>query len=444
MSTHQPPVLPQPPALPPGTLLMERYLIQGYIGGGGFGHIYQASDLRLGYRRAIKEAFCRDEHTRAQFWLECDLLLNARHPNLVRGYATFEQDGRLYLVMDYVDGQTLEDIAIGCIRSTGFPVSEAQVLDWMLPICAAVKALHSQPVPIIHRDVKPANIKLSASLGIPILIDLGLAKLHAAGSQTLAAALAFTPGYAPPEQYQASGATDQRTDIYGLGATLYFLLTGYQPTEAPARLSANAMPNPCTLNPKLSARTEKVVLRAMALNPAERYQDVLELAADLAAARAALDMPADHMQRIESRPRAGQPSGRPAARRLPRPSARRPHNGLPHVPSRVARPTPAAAVAAAYMPEQHMPWDIIPSSEREAWASIFALIAVVCAALSLTGAFARGMLIFLLPALILGHWSLTQQKDRPPQEFRWLAVAALMLSYLWLAICLLALIAGQR
>ena len=173
---------------------MDRYLIQGYIGGGGFGHIYQASDLRLGYRRAIKEAFCRDEHTRAQFRLECDLLLNARHANLVRGYATFEHEGQLYLVMDYVDGQTLEDLAIGHIRRTGFPVAEGQVLDWMLPICAAVQALHSQPVPIIHRDIKPANIKLSASIGIPVLIDLGLAKLHAVGSQTLTAALAFTPG----------------------------------------------------------------------------------------------------------------------------------------------------------------------------------------------------------------------------------------------------------
>ncbi|HEV8193050.1 MAG TPA: protein kinase [Ktedonobacterales bacterium] len=444
MSTQQPTVLPQPPALAPGTLLVERYLIQGYIGGGGFGHIYQAGDLRLGYRRAIKEAFCRDQHTRAQFWLECDLLLNARHPNLVRGYATFEQDGRLYLVMDYVDGQTLEDIAIGCIRCTGFPVPEAQVLEWMHPICAAVTALHSQPVPIIHRDVKPANIKLSASLGIPILIDLGLAKLHAAGSQTLAAALAFTPGYAPPEQYQASGATDQRTDIYGLGATLYFLLTGYQPTEAPARLSANALPSPCALNPKLSARSEKVVLRAMALNPGERYQDMRDLAEDLAAARAALNIAVADEQKVETWPRAGQPSGRLAARRIPRPSARRPHNGMSYAPSREARPMPAAAVAAAYVPEQRMPWDIIPSSEREAWASIFALLAVVCSALSLTGAFMRGMLVFLVPALILGHWSLAQQKDRPPQEFRWLAMAALVLSYLWLAICLLALVAGQR
>ncbi len=444
MSTQQPPALPQPPALAPGTLLGERYLVQGYIGGGGFGHIYQASDLRLGYRRAIKEAFCRDQHTRDQFALECDLLLNARHPNLVRGYATFEQDGRLYLVMDYVDGQTLEDIAIACIRRTGFPVPEAQVLDWMLPICAAAKALHSQPVPIIHRDIKPANIKLSASLGIPILIDLGLAKLHAAGTQTLAAALAFTPGYAPPEQYQASGATDQRTDVYGLGATLYFLLTGYQPTEAPARLSATSLPYPRTLNPKLSVHSERIVLRAMALNPQERYQDMLDLAADLRAARAELDTPVSDEPRVEYRPRGGQPSGRLAGRHMPRLSARRPHNGWPHAPAREVPLMPTAAMAAAYVPEQRMPWDIISSSEREAWASIFALIAVVCAALSLTGAFVRGMLIFLLPALILAHWSLAQQKDRPPQEFRWLAMAALVLSYLWLAICLLALVAGQR
>ena len=452
MSTQQLPALPQPPALTPGTLLMDRYLIQGYIGGGGFGHIYQASDLKLGYRRAIKEAFCRDEHTRAQFRLECELLLNARHPNLVRGYATFEQERQLYLVMDYVDGQTLEDLAIGHIRRTGVPVAEAQVLDWILPICAAVHALHSQPVPIIHRDVKPANIKLSVSLGAPILIDLGLAKLHAVGSQTLTAALAFTPGYAPPEQYQATGSTDQRTDIYGLGATLYFLLTGYQPTEAPARLSAHAMPDPCSLNPDLSLRTGQVVLRAMALNPNERYQSATDLAAALAAARAALDVPnvptsAEH--EVPYRPVGGRPSGRLASRRMPRPSARRPHVGTSSARFREVevRQMPAAAVAATaatYSPEQRMLWDIVPSTEREAWSSIFALIAVVCAALSLTGAFTRGMLVFLLPALILGHWSLAQQKDRPPQEFRWLAMAALVLSYLWLAIFLLALIAGQR
>ncbi|MGZ3713920.1 MAG: serine/threonine protein kinase, partial [Ktedonobacterales bacterium] len=139
-------------------------------------------------------------------------------------------------------------------------------------------------------DVKPANIKLTRQ-GLPVLIDLGLAKLYTQGTQTIGAALAFTPGYAPPEQYQASGATDQRTDVYGLGATLFYLLTGYQPTEAPARLSAQALPSLCALNPALSTTTEQIVLKAMSLDPAERQQDAHTLMRELAAARLALTSP---------------------------------------------------------------------------------------------------------------------------------------------------------
>lgn len=300
MQQPQHPVLPaQPPALAPGTLLAGRYLIQGYIGGGGFGHIYKAQDRVLGYRRAVKEAFFRDPQTQRQFRLEAEFILNARHPNLVRGYAVFEQAGRFYLVMDYVDGYTLEEIAIQHIRRTGLPLPEVQVLDWILPICDAVYTLHTQPAPIIHRDVKPANIKLTRQ-GLPVLIDLGLAKLYAQGTQTIGAALAFTPGYAPPEQYQASGATDQRTDIYGLGATLFYLLTGYQPTEAPARLSAQALPSLCVLNPVLSPATEQIVLKAMSLDPAERQPDAHTLMRELSAARLALTSPAPPI--IQSNP----------------------------------------------------------------------------------------------------------------------------------------------
>jgi serine/threonine protein kinase len=289
-------------------MLHNRYLIEDYIGGGGFAHIYRARDLRFGHRRAVKEAFYYDPHTRQQFYLESEFLLNAHHPNLVRGYAFFEQVGRLYLIMEYVDGQTLEDIAIDHIRRTGRTLSEAQVLDWVIPICEAAQALHQQPVPIIHRDIKPANVKLSRERGIPVLIDLGLAKLYSHGTQTITAALAFTPGYAPPEQYQAAGATDQRTDVYGLGASLFYLLTGYQPTEAPARLSSHALPALRTLNPWLSATTEAVVLRAMALDPAQRYQTASALATDLRAARAGLDAPLA--------PRGSTPSGGPATSRI--------------------------------------------------------------------------------------------------------------------------------
>lgn len=276
----------QPAALTPGTVLLKRYLIEGFVGGGGFGYIYEVRDLALGHRRAIKEAFCFDAHAQHQFRLEAEFLLNVRHPHLVRGYAVFEDANRLYLVMDLVDGPTLEDVAIECVRRTGHALREAQVLEWIIPICEAAHALHSQPVPIIHRDIKPANIKLSAHG--PVLIDLGLAKLYAEGSQTIRAALAFTPGYAPPEQYSASGSTDQRTDTYGLGASLYYLLTGYQPLEAPARLSAQAMPPPSLLNPALSAQSEAIVLKSLELDPAQRYQDAQTLAQDLGAVLAAL------------------------------------------------------------------------------------------------------------------------------------------------------------
>src|SRR5260370_15771802 len=232
---------PAPPPLPPGTLVGGRYLIQGYIGGGGFAHIYKAQDTVLGHPRALQEAFYRDANTQQQFHLEAEFILNARHPNLVRGYAVFEQAGRFFLVMDYVSGHTVEELTIMQIRAPGRPLPEAQILDWVLPICDAVAALHAQPTPIIHRDVKPANIKLTRQ-GVPVLIDLGLAKLFVQGTQTVGAALAFTPGYAPPEQYQAAGATAQRTDVHGLGPALFSLLTGDQPTEGPPRLSATALP----------------------------------------------------------------------------------------------------------------------------------------------------------------------------------------------------------
>jgi hypothetical protein len=279
--------LAQPPALPPGTILLDRYLIQGYISGGGFGHIYKVLDNALGYRRALKEAFYQDRLTRYQFHLEAEFLLNTRHANLLRGYAVFEQAGRLYLVMDFVDGHTLEEIAIDHIRRTSAPLPEASILDWVIPVCGALHTLHTSPVPIIHRDVKPANIKMTRQ-GVPILIDLGLAKLYARGTKTIGAALAFTPGYAPPEQYRAAGATDARTDIYGMGASLFYLLTGYQPTEAPARIGALALPPLRQLNPHVSRPTEAIVLRAMELDPALRQQSALELEHALRAAREAL------------------------------------------------------------------------------------------------------------------------------------------------------------
>lgn len=527
--SHQPPsapAIPQPPALAPGTPLAQgRYLIQGYIGGGGFGHIYRAQDTMLHHYRALKEAFSSDPYARRQFQLEAEFLLNVRHPNLVSAYAIFEENSRLYLVMDYVDGLTLEDIAINHIRRTGRPLDEAQVLDWIIPICNAATALHHQPVPIIHRDIKPANIKLSVSTGEPMLMDLGLAKLYERGTQTIGAALAFTPGYAPPEQYQAVGATDQRTDVYGLGATLYYLLTGYQPTEAPARLSAQALRTPVMLNSALSRQTNAIVLQAMELDPAARQQTAAELTEALTVARRALMPPGafsgPRVPRQARSPRrtdsggwvciscgtrnhatgrfcqqCGQPSGLPesvepdserrivvaasaqvAAMPSPVDSSVSSLPAAPSAPSdpqwsgkpslaagapaspappRVALPPPYQEEAA---PLAHptptglppvsptplrMPWSRrlhTPASQREAWASILALLAVVCVTISLTGFLARPMLLFAIPALGLGYWCLRQRQIQI--EFRWLALGAFGIGAVWVLFWIVLLLTGH-
>lgn len=498
------PVLPaQPPALAPGTLLAGRYLIQGYIGGGGFGHIYKAHDKVLGHRRAIKEAFYRDVQTQRQFRLEAEFLLNARHPNLVRGYAVFEQSGRFYLVMDYVDGNTLEEIAIQHIRRTGRPLRESQVLDWILPICDALQALHNQPTPIIHRDVKPANVKLTRD-GTPILIDLGLAKLYNAGTQTLGAALAFTPGYAPPEQYQASGATDQRTDVYGMGATLFYLLTGYQPTEAPARLGPHALPAPRALNPAISRQTEAIVLRAMALDPKERQQSAGLLLGELRQACSALSAGTgeqngdsngkiarvrEHMQPClrcgTGNPdaarfcmRCGGPLSQTpdiASRRASNPPAlAAPPPALAASPAQAGYPADGAYQGLAALPgelpaapvnplpgaQPHQPRKltladlrllatradprklpallrtITAATTEEALVMLAAILALVSVSLSLLAIFSGWFLIFCVPAMALGTWSLLHHQPTAPPEFRKLAIAAILLGGSWLLVYL--------
>jgi len=431
----------QPPTLAPGALLVGRYHVQGYVGGGGFAHIYRVEDRVLGHQRALKEAFSRDAQTAQQFRLEAEFLLNARHPNLVRGYAVFEHGGHFYLVMDYVDGQTLEEIAIQHIRRTGRPLAEAQVLDWMLPICDAIETLHAQPMPVIHRDVKPANIKLTRG-GVPVLIDLGLAKLYAQGSNTLGAALAFTPGYAPPEQYQASGLTDQRTDVYGLGATLYYLLTGYQPTESPARLSARALPAPCLLNPALSAASEKAVLRAMELDPACRQQSIGAIRRELAAARRALaESPTPAGPSHPPSPAPPAPSAPPTPALLPAPSpalpAARPR---PHTPARVVAVAYAAAPAGGPLALPVGKGLSLASGvhETEAQAAIAAALGAVCFAFSLMALLSGWTIVFVAPAFALAGWSWLRQVAGMPLELRWLTQVTLFLSGGWLVVWLLA------
>lgn len=289
--------MPQPApqsTLGPGTVLSKRYKIEQLIGTGGYASVYRASDLTFGYTRAIKEVSDPDPGVRNQFRLEAELLINSRHPNIPHGFHLIEEMNRLFLVMDYVQGKDLEELLNESLTQRGRPLDESQVLKWAIDICGALDETHNLKVPVIHRDIKPANIKITPD-GTPILIDFGLAKLHQKGP-TMTAAQGVSPGFAPPEQYMAKGRTDARTDIYGLGATLYACLTGKDPPEAPARLLAQtgaggvgmSLVAPRRMNPRVSEDTDRIVMKALELSPNNRQQSARQLAEELRASLARL------------------------------------------------------------------------------------------------------------------------------------------------------------
>jgi hypothetical protein len=279
-------------ALAPGTVIAKRYRIEELVGSGGYASVYRSTDLTYGFERAIKEVVDADPGIRRQFELEADLLINTKHPNIPHGYHLVEDRGRLYLVMEYVRGKDLEEILNDSLVQRRSPLEEARVLDWMIDVCDALTQMHSLRTPIIHRDIKPANIKIAPD-GRPVLIDFGLAKLQRTGRPTQTAAQGVSPGFAPPEQYMAKGRTDARTDIYGMGATLYASLTGKDPPEAPARLLAQtgvagaggaALVPPRKANSRLSEATDRLVMKALELSPTNRQQTAQQLRDEMVAA----------------------------------------------------------------------------------------------------------------------------------------------------------------
>lgn len=286
--------MPQSPSqatLAPGTMLSKRYRVEELIGSGGYASVYRATDMQLGYERAIKEVRDPDPGVRTQFRLEAELLINSRHPNIPHGYHLIEDFGRLYLIMDYVHGKDLEEMLNESLTQRQRPLEEAQVLRWAIDICSALDEMHNLKVPVIHRDIKPANIKITSE-GWPVLIDFGLAKLQKKGA-TMTAAQGVSPGFAPPEQYMAKGRTDPRTDIYGLGATLYACLTGKDPPEAPGRLLAEtgaggtkgmSLVAPKRINPRISEETDRIIMRSLELSPNNRQQSARMLRDELTAA----------------------------------------------------------------------------------------------------------------------------------------------------------------
>jgi eukaryotic-like serine/threonine-protein kinase len=254
-----------------GALLHKRYRIVEILGQGGMGSVYRAVDENLGVDVAVKEnLFTTDEYAR-QFRLEAVILANLRHPNLPRVTDHFViGDQGQYLVMDYIEG---EDLRQRMERMGNITEDEAILIG--AAICDALAYLHTRKPPILHRDLKPGNVKITPD-GHIFLVDFGLAKVLHGSQATTTGARAMTPGYSPPEQY-GTARTDSRTDIYSLGATLYASLSGIIPEDGLARAMDNTQLTPLRKrNSKVSRRLAGTIEKAMGIDPADRFQTAEE------------------------------------------------------------------------------------------------------------------------------------------------------------------------
>lgn len=266
--------------LQPGDSLRERYKITGLIGFGGMGTVYLADDNRLDGRQcAVKEILLLPnlsddiaDDVRKQFRQEASTLARLDHPGLPKVSDYFSIEDRDYLVMDYVPGKDLLEIS-NTARQEGRFLDEETVLEWTNQLCDALIYLHSRKPPVLHRDVKPANIKLTPE-GWLKLVDFGLVKPFDPTDPTTLTGLqgAGSLPYAPLEQYvDHLGHTDPRSDLYALGATVYHMLTGNVPASAQERfIVPESLPAPRDVNPDVSLCTSEAIMAAMAPHPKDR------------------------------------------------------------------------------------------------------------------------------------------------------------------------------
>ena len=320
--------------VPSGTILHRRYRIERVLGSGGFGHVYLALDLNTNQQYALKEYFVTGSSGQAQLQHEAKVLSQLHHPNLPAFHEAFNERGHYFVVLSYIEGNDLTDL-IRVARRSNEPIPLARVMGWILSVCDAVQFLHSQQPVVIHRDIKPDNIRIMPD-ATAILVDLGNAKATADGARTL-----FfirhqgTPGYAPQEQYPGGTGTDVRSDVYALGATLYFALTSQEPPSVSTRnqsiqqglpdlpslqeqLANNPPPESAEANaarqfrlgvtkpskpaprhirhlaqlgklpPELLDQLNRVIKRAMAMKQKDRYPSIAEFGNDLRKVVAAL------------------------------------------------------------------------------------------------------------------------------------------------------------
>lgn len=259
------------------TVLERRYRIVRRLGKGGMGTVYEAIDQRLGISVALKETLSSAANVREQFEQEARLLASMQHPALPRVSDYFTDGNRAYLVMQFIEGADLSRI----IAQQPGPFPKAQVIAWADQLLDALMFLHSRDRQVIHRDIKPHNLKLTAS-GQIALLDFGIARTQPVDATTSSAQVAgYTRQYAPLEQIQDRDS-DPRSDIYALGATLYHLLTGVKPPDALRRATAIDDGEPDPLRPAnemyrvVGSEIATILMKAMAQDPEERFSTASE------------------------------------------------------------------------------------------------------------------------------------------------------------------------
>lgn len=279
--------------LPANLMLQRRYLVMRKVAQGGQSAVYLALDtFENNAQRAIKE-MSESNLTTAElekaindFIREASMLARLNHPALAKVYNTFVDGQKHYLVMEFVEGHNLEDELVELNR----PLEWERVVEWSIALCDVLQYLHGQTPAIIYRDLKPANVMLTPSGAIK-LVDFGIARwLHP--NRTRDTAQLGTDGYAPLEQYSAR--SEPRSDLYALGASMYHLLTGHLPEAAPSRIGGQSLTPIRGINPHVPEIVEQIALRALALQPRDRYPDAAAMRDALLQAR---------RPRITARPR---------------------------------------------------------------------------------------------------------------------------------------------
>lgn len=252
-------------------VLRGKWQVVDYLGQGGMGIVYLAFDLNLDNRKCVvkklRDDFFREEDKEKaqQFFLrEAKVLSKLQHPNIVLVLDSFQEQGDSYLVMEYVEGHNLYDM----LKEREEPFEEEQVLIWARQICDVLQYLHSNDPPVIYRDLKPSNIMIDTKDRVK-LVDFGIARLYQEESDSTHV---VSQGYSPPEQYW--GGADPRSDIYALGATMHFLLTGAEPL-------ALTVCSPREIDENISEGADLIVQRATQQDVYLRYQSALDMKEEL-------------------------------------------------------------------------------------------------------------------------------------------------------------------